>query len=484
MRTNTIKLVFRGLIVAVAGYVGFVSAESAVYKAIPYAQAPVGEKRWAVVEDIVWDGVSYGNEFSASCPQPRYGLGASDEQSEDCLFLNVWTPDTAGKLPVMVWIHGGGFRAGSGNIPGELIAQEGVVVVSFNYRLGALGFMSHPALDSRVANYGVLDMVSALRWVNRHIESLGGDPENVTIFGVSAGAMAVNLLMVNDDAQGLFHKAIAQSSYTTWPLWYTEDTYQNQRYWDGSPVKRAEDEASKLLAAVGLSEPSRQSLESLDAQALVKAQQGFQIPIVDGTSIKAEPARLFMSETYQPKLDAYIVGANSYEGSVLPGTGISLSDFTSWMSNHLDQAKTVYAVDYNYKPDIAYQRLFGDLRYLTSASLTMKAMTDRGIPTYAYIHDQPLAKDGEYILGAPHGSETGVMLGMYFKTTGESGENMRRMWANFAKTGRPASGVWPTWVPSQRYWADLLVPNRNFASQIQPRVDLIESIYATRWSTP
>ena len=196
----------------------------------------------------------------------------------------------------MVWIHGGGFRAGSGNIPGELIAREGVVVVSFNYRLGALGFISHPALDSKVANYSVLDMVSALRWVNRHIESLGGDPENVTIFGVSAGAMAVNLLMVNDDAQGLFHKAIAQSSYATWPLWYTEDTYQNQRHWDGSPVKRAEDEASKLLAAVGLSEPSRQSLEGLDAQALVKAQQGFQIPIVDGTSIKAEPARLFMSE--------------------------------------------------------------------------------------------------------------------------------------------------------------------------------------------
>jgi para-nitrobenzyl esterase len=193
MRTNTIKIVFSGLIFAVAGYVGLVSAESAVYKSIPYAQAPVGEKRWAVVEDVVWDGVSYGSEFSVSCPQPRYGLGVSKEQSEDCLFLNVWTPDTAGKHPVMVWIHGSGFRAGSGNIPGELIAQEGVVVVSFNYRLGALGFMSHPALDSKVANYGVMDMVSALRWVNRHIASLGGDPENVTIFGVSAGAMAVKL---------------------------------------------------------------------------------------------------------------------------------------------------------------------------------------------------------------------------------------------------------------------------------------------------
>ena len=130
MRTNTIKIVFSGLLFAVAGYVGLVSAESAVYKSIPYAQAPVGEKRWAVVEDVVWDGVSYGNEFSASCPQPRYGLGVSEEQSEDCLFLNVWSPDTAGKLPVMVWIRGGGFRAGSGNIPGELIAREGVVVVS------------------------------------------------------------------------------------------------------------------------------------------------------------------------------------------------------------------------------------------------------------------------------------------------------------------------------------------------------------------
>jgi para-nitrobenzyl esterase len=484
MRINTIKIVLSGLTLTLAGYIGSVSAEVAAYKAIPYAQAPVADKRWTVVDDVVWDGASYGSEFSASCPQPRYGLGASEEQSEDCLFLNVWTPDKAGKHPVMVWVHGGGFRAGSGNIPGELIAQEGVVVVSFNYRLGALGFMSHPALDSKVANYGVMDMVSALRWVNRHIEAFGGDPNNVTIFGVSAGAMAVNLLMVNDDAQGLFHKAIAQSSYTTWPLWYTEETYQNQRYWDGSPVKRAEEEASNLLATVGLVEPSRQSLKGLDAQALVKAQQGFQIPIVDGTSIKAEPARLFMSDAYQPKLDAYIVGANSYEGSVLPGTGIALSDFSSWIQNHLDDTRTVYAADYDYKPDIAYQRLFGDLRYLTSASLTMKAMTEKGVPSYAYLHDQPLAKDGDYILGAPHGSETGVLLGMYFKTTQESGANMRQMWANFAKTGRPAPGVWPTWVPNQSYWADLLTPSQNLASQVQPRIDLIEAIYATRWPTP
>lgn len=484
MRTNTKNVLFSGLTLIFAGYVGLVDAEPEAYKAIPYAQAPLGDKRWTVVEDVAWDGSSYGREFSASCPQPRYGLGASEEQSEDCLFLNVWTPDKVGKHPVMVWVHGGGFRAGSGNIPGELIAQEGVVVVSFNYRLGALGFMSHPVLDSKVANYGVMDMVSALRWVNRHIESFGGDPDNVTIFGVSAGAMAVNLLMVNDDAQGLFHKAIAQSSYTTWPLWYTEDTYENQRYWDGSPVKLAEAEASNLLAAVGLVEPSRQSLEDLDAQALVAAQQGFQIPIVDGTSIKAEPARLFMSEAYQPKLDAYIVGANSYEGSVLPGTGIQLSDFTSWIQNHLDDAKTVYAADYEYKPDIAYQRLFGDLRYLTSASLTMKAMTQKGIPSYAYLHDQPLAKDAEYILCAPHGSETGVMLGMYFKSTGESGANMRRMWANFATTGRPSPGVWPSWALSQSYWADLLTPSRNLASQVQPRIDLIETIYATRWSIP
>jgi len=150
MRTNTIKIVFGALIVAVAGYVGLVSAESGSYKAIPYAQAPVGEKRWTIVEDVVWDGVRYGKQFSASCPQSGYGMGVSGAQSEDCLFLNVWTPDTAGKLPVMVWIHGGGFRAGSGNIPGELIAQEGVVVVSFNYRLGALGFMSHPALNRRL----------------------------------------------------------------------------------------------------------------------------------------------------------------------------------------------------------------------------------------------------------------------------------------------------------------------------------------------
>lgn len=486
MRIKITKVLFGGLMLAMVGFVGLVAAETEInaYKAIPYAQAPIGDRRWTVVNDKVWDGKPAKEAFSASCLQPRDGFGVSEAQSEDCLFLNVWTPSKAGKLPVMVWVHGGGFRAGSGNIPGELIAQEGVVVVSFNYRLGALGFMSHAALDSTVANYGVMDMVSALRWVNRHIGSFGGDPENVTIFGVSAGAMAVNLLMINDDAQGLFHKAIAQSSYTTWPLWYTEATHQNQRYWDGSPVKRAEDEASNLLSAVGLTSPSREELEALDAHALINAQQGFQIPIVDGTSIKAEPARLFMSNDYQPQLDAYIVGANSYEGSVLPGTGIELSDFTSWIKNYLDDAKVVYARDYDYKPDIAYQRLFGDLRYLTSASLSMRAMTEKGVRSYAYLHDQPLAKDNDYILGAPHGSETGVMLGMYFKSTGESGENMRRMWASFAKTGRPSPGIWPSWEPGQSYWADLLVPSRNLALQIQPRVDLIESIYAARWPSP
>jgi para-nitrobenzyl esterase len=131
--------------------------------------------------------------FGKACLQPELDPAARLPTSEDCLFLNVWTPRLDGpRRPVMVWIHGGGFRSGSGNIAGEALAKEGVVVVSMNYRLGPLGFMAHPALGNEVANFGLLDMVAALRWVQRNIAAFGGDPGNVTIFGASAGGQALS----------------------------------------------------------------------------------------------------------------------------------------------------------------------------------------------------------------------------------------------------------------------------------------------------
>jgi len=193
-----------------------------VFKGIPYAAPPVGKLRWRPPQPPkAWTELRTCDKFSAkSLQQNRRGGG---EQSEDCLYLNVWTPrkrsDT--KLPVMVWIHGGGFTQGSGHQPGyngTELAKRGVVLVTINYRLGALGFMCHPALSAESSHgssgsYAILDQIAALKWVKENISNFGGDPGNVTIFGESAGGTSVYLLTATPLSKGLFHKAILQSPW-------------------------------------------------------------------------------------------------------------------------------------------------------------------------------------------------------------------------------------------------------------------------------
>lgn len=196
-----------------------------VFKGIPYAAPPVGALRWKAPQPVTpWTGVRQTVEFRARAMQGRIFddmVFRDGGASEDCLYLNVWTPvrEGASGLPVMVWIHGGGFVAGASSEPrqdGTRLAQRGVVLVSMNYRMGIFGFLAHPELtaespDHTCGNYGLQDMVAALQWVQRNIASFGGDPQNVTIFGESAGGAAVNALMAAPPAQGLFHRAIAES---------------------------------------------------------------------------------------------------------------------------------------------------------------------------------------------------------------------------------------------------------------------------------
>ncbi len=202
-------------------------ADVRVFKGLPYALPPVGEARWKPpVEMPAWSGVRDARRFGAPCVQPpprsagiySWKLGPT---SEDCLFLNVWTPKQAKDAPVMVWIHGGALTTGSSSEPmydGAKLAAQGVVVVSINYRLGILGYLAHPELsaessDAVSGNYGLLDQIEALRWVKRNISAFGGNPDNVTIMGESAGALSVMYLMASPPARGLFSKAIAQSAY-------------------------------------------------------------------------------------------------------------------------------------------------------------------------------------------------------------------------------------------------------------------------------
>jgi para-nitrobenzyl esterase len=202
-----------------------------VFKAIPYAAPPVGLLRWRAPQPAPsWRGVRLATKYSPACPQlGAYPPDAPQERtSEDCLTLNVWAPATksAGKLPVMVWIHGGSLMNGSGSVPqyaGDQLAARGAIIITINYRLGVLGFLAHPELnresrDGVSGNYGLLDQIAALRWVNRNIAAFGGDPRRVTIFGQSSGSFSVSMLAASPLAKGLFQRAIGQSGAVFEPV--------------------------------------------------------------------------------------------------------------------------------------------------------------------------------------------------------------------------------------------------------------------------
>jgi para-nitrobenzyl esterase len=272
------------------------------FSGIPYARAPVGSLRWRAPEPPEpWAGVREALEFGPIAPQPAPVTGLSVpgdpvDQSEDCLSLNVWTPapDDKGR-PVMVWVHGGGFTSGTGasglTRGGELARRGDVVVVTCNYRLGALGFLAHPSLtdggagEGAVGNWGLLDQMAALRWVQEHIARFGGDPDNVTIFGESAGSMSISALLAIPAARGLFHRAVLQSG----------PPYAHS-------LERAALVTEHLAEELGLLQITRHALESVPAPLLVQAAQRLQdrpprpgelplpfLPVVDGVALPSHP---------------------------------------------------------------------------------------------------------------------------------------------------------------------------------------------------
>lgn len=295
-----------------------------VWRGIPYAAPPTGDLRWRAPQPpAAWQGVRHADTFShASWQNLDYckaiGGGDPGQFSEDCLYLNIWAPvDPPEPLPVMVWIHGGGYTLGAGGLPpydGQALAKRGVVLVTLNYRLGHLGFFAHPALegedpDGPTHNFALLDQIAALRWVQQNIAAFGGDRDNVTLFGESAGGRSVLSLMASPLAAGLFHKAIVQSAYTL------------------PDVERelALEKGQRIAQHLGLEHASAEQLRQLPADAFWPLEAPLNIgpaPIC-GDRVLPQPMLDVLFHARQHPLPL-MIGSNSDEASVLAYFGVSL----------------------------------------------------------------------------------------------------------------------------------------------------------------
>lgn len=315
-----------------------------LFKGVPYAQPPVGKLRWQPPQVAQWQGVYEATEFALPCLQVTpedgrpNGAGVSGPSSEDCLYLNIWAPANTKQAPVMLWLYGGGGIAGSGHVGayhGDAFARDGVVLVTINYRLGALGGFAHPALtkaagrEEPFANYHLLDAMAALQWIKNNAAAFGGDPNNITLFGESAGATMVANLLTSPMAEGLFNKAIVQSTGSL-PT-------------PGTPLERAEELGVKAVTMLGLDETAGpDDLRSLDAQTLISnraAGRGLRT-IIDGR-IKAQS--ILDSFASGNAIDVpLMIGTNSDEGR-LRGTQL--------VATHAQSGAPVWQYFFDYVPE-------------------------------------------------------------------------------------------------------------------------------------
>jgi para-nitrobenzyl esterase len=425
-----------------------------VYKGIPFAAPPVGDLRWKAPQPAArWEGTKQANKFA---PGPIQGGNPPSGKSEDCLYLNVWTPaKSAGeRTPVLVWIYGGGFGAGStsdATYSGEKLAKKGVVLVSIAYRVGNLGFMAHPELSAEnpnkvSGNYGLMDMIAGLKWIQKNIAAFGGDPNKVTIFGESAGGIAVSMLCASPLAKGLFHGAISQSGGSFGPPRPTTFPGENLKR-----LRDAEVAGAAYAKTAGIS--SIAELRKVEADKL-PAGRGW--PIIDGYVIPDDQYKLYEGKRYNDV--PILVGYNSDEGASFSPPKTPEEYITSVKNRYgkfADDLIKAYPVGTTAVPktarDLARDAAFGWHTWIWARLHTNTGKTK----AYYYYFDQHPDHPQDsprYGYGSPHGQDVGFVFQhlnpnsqQATSTDQQISEAMATYWTNFAKYGHPNSKDVPEW---------------------------------------
>lgn len=449
--------------------VGVQTGDLATYKGIPFAAPPVRDLRWKAPQPVApWKGDLVADRFSPMCLQslrPKNSVFYLGEEpsSEDCLYLNVWSTAKAGeKRPVMVFIYGGGWTIGSASLPlygGENLARKGAVVVSLNYRLGALGFLAHPELTAEgggaSGNYGLMDIVAALQWVKANSAAFGGDPGNVTLYGQSAGSVGISLLQASPLAAGLFHRAIGQSG----------------GYALSGPLQSlAEAEKAGVAAAEKLKAPSLKALRNLGGDAIMNGDNNMR-PILDGKVFTQQPAEVYAAGKQMAV--PVLIGSNKDEGTAYPVVVAPAAFEADARKRYAADADSLLALYPSRTEAEARAASYALMRDRTFAAPMRRWGIEQArvapVFMYHFSRHQPFIDGVGYQQQTPasgmaayHGAEMAYaygtldVLNRYGATRAWTDEDRRYSdammgyWVSFAKSGNPnAEGlpVWPAYKP-------------------------------------